>query len=107
MSGKAQGSRTIKMLETCTSDTHSTSGKRTRQGYYALGNITKHGKIAEMLFNISTKSIETAYLSNFELLLTKSKIRVMGKDQFDDYSRALAKSMNITKIFLFVTTTLV
>jgi putative membrane protein len=97
----------IKMLEICTSDTHSTSGKRTRQGYYALGNITKHGKIAEMLFNISTKSIETAYLSNFELLLTKSKIRVMGKDQFDDYSRALDKSMNITKIFLFVTTTIV
>ena len=93
----------IKMLETCTSDTHSTSGKRTRQGYYALGNITKHGKIAEMLFNISTKSIETAYLSNFELLLTKSKIRVMGKDQFDDYSCALDKSMNITKIFLLVT----
>ncbi|MFL6359340.1 MAG: DUF2070 family protein [Nitrososphaeraceae archaeon] len=97
--------RGIKMIEVCTSDTHFTSGKRTRQGYYSLGNISTYSKIGEIFFEISSKSIETAHLSNFELLLTKSKIKVMGKDQFDDYSCALDKSMNITKIFLLMTIT--
>ena len=95
----------IEMIEVCTSDTHSTSGKRTRQGYYSLGNVSPHSKIVEIFFEISSKSIKTAAISTFELLLTKSKIKVMGKDQFDDYSSALDKSMNITKIFLLVTVT--
>ncbi len=97
----------IKMLEICTSDTHSTSGKRTRQGYYPLGEMSNHSNIAEMLFNMSSRSIETSHPANFELLLSKSKIRVMGKDQFDDYSGALDKSMNITKVFLLITITIV
>jgi putative membrane protein len=97
----------IKMLEICTSDTHSTSGKRTRQGYYPLGEISNHSNIAQTLFNVSSKSMETSHPSKFELLQSKSKIRVMGKDQFDDYSGALDKSMNITKVFLLVTITIV
>ena len=99
-------SKGIKMLEICTSDTHSTSGKRTRQGYYPLGEMSNHSNIVEMLFDMSSKSIETSRSSNFELLLSKSKIRVMGKDQFDEYSAALDKSMNITKVFLIVTITI-
>ena len=96
----------IRMIEVCTSDTHSTSGKRTRQGYYSLGNITAHSEIAQIFFEISNNSIKSAHISNFELLLTESKIKVMGKDQFNDYSSALDKSMNITKIFLLVTITI-
>jgi putative membrane protein len=56
---------------------------------------------------MSSKSIETSHPSNFELLRSKSKIRVMGKDQFDEYSGALDKSMNITKVSLLVTITIV
>jgi putative membrane protein len=56
-----------------------------------------------MYFQISKKSIENADISTFELLSTESSIRVMGKNQFDDYSFALDKSMNITKIFLVIT----
>ncbi len=93
----------IKMIEVCTSDTHSTSGKRTRQGYYALGNVSKPDKVAEMYLQVSKKSIQKTGLASFELLLAESNIRVMGKDQFDDYSSALDKSMNITKIFLGIT----
>lgn len=100
-------SKGIKMLEICTSDTHSTSGKRTRQGYYSLGEMSNHSNIVERLFDMSSKSIETSRSSNFELLLSKSKIRVMGKNQFDEYSAALDKSMNITKVFLMVTITIV
>ena len=93
----------IKMLEICTSDTHSTSGKRTRQGYYPLGSISTHSEIANMLLDMSNRSIVNACMSNFELLASKSKIKVMGKDQFIDYSCALDKSMNITKVFLMIT----
>ena len=97
----------IKMLEICTSDTHSTSGKRTRQGYYPLGTISAPSEIANMLFDMSNRSIVTACMSNFELLLARSKIKVMGKDQFNDYSAALDKSMNITKVFLLITIAIV
>jgi putative membrane protein len=93
----------IKMLEICTSDTHATSGKRTRQGYYPLGTISTHSEIANMLLDMSNRSVVNACMSNFELLVSKSKIKVMGKDQFIDYSCALDKSMNITKLFLLIT----
>jgi putative membrane protein len=93
----------IKMLEICTSDTHATSGKRTRQGYYPLGTISSHSEIANMLLDMSKRSVVNACMSNFELLVSKSKIKVMGKDQFIDYSCALDKSMNITKLFLLIT----
>jgi putative membrane protein len=90
----------IKMIEVCTSDTHATSGKRTRQGYYALGNVSEPDKLAEMYLQVSKKSFEKIGLARFELLLAESSIKVMGKNQFDDYSSALDKSMSITKIFL-------
>jgi putative membrane protein len=41
--------------------------------------------------------------STFELLSNRSTIKVMGKNQFKDYSIALDKSMNITKVFLVIT----
>jgi putative membrane protein len=93
----------IQTLELCTSDTHSTSGKRTRQGYYALGNISKHEEIAEIYLQLSKKAIEKATSARFELASSVSMIKVMGKRQFDDYALALNRSMNITKIFLAIT----
>jgi putative membrane protein len=93
----------IQTLELCTSDTHSTSGKRTRHGYYALGNISKHEDIAEIYLQLSKKSIEKATSARFELASSASIIKVMGKRQFDDYASALNRSMNITKIFLAIT----
>ena len=93
----------INMLEICTSDTHSTSGKRNRQGYYTFGNISKPDQVANIYLQLSKKSIEKASPSTYELLLSRSAIKVMGKNQFKDYSIALEKSMNITKIFLVIT----
>jgi putative membrane protein len=93
----------IQTLELCTSDTHSTSGKRTRQGYYALGNISKHEEIAEIYLQLSKKAIEKATSARFELASSVSMIKVMGKRQFDDYALALNRSMNTTKIFLAIT----
>ena len=94
---------TINMLEICTSDTHSTSGKRNRQGYYTFGNISKPDQVANIYLQLSRKSIEKASPSTYELLSSRSAIKVMGKNQFKDYSIALEKSMNLTKIFLVIT----
>ena len=93
----------INMLEICTSDTHSTSGKRNRQGYYTFGNFSKPQEVAKIYLQLSRKSIEKASPSTFELLSNRSPIKVMGKNQFKDYSVALDKSMNITKLFLVIT----
>jgi putative membrane protein len=93
----------IQTLEICTSDTHSTSGKRTHEGYYALGKVSNHDEIAETYLRLSKKSIEKASMAKFELLSSTSTIKVMGYRQFDDYAAALDRSMNITKIFLAIT----
>jgi putative membrane protein len=94
----------IQVIEICTSDTHSTSGKRTRQGYYALGNKHNHDDIAAIYLELSKKSIEKATSARFELLLSISMIKVMGTRQFDDYAYALNRSLTLTKVFLAITT---
>ena len=93
----------INMLEICTSDTHSTSGKRNRQGYYTFGNFSTPQEVVKIYLHLAEKSIEKVSPSTFELLSSRSPIKVMGKNQFKDYSIALDKSMNITKLFLVIT----
>jgi putative membrane protein len=90
----------VNMIEICTSDTHSTSGKRTRHGYYPLGSITDRNEIAKTFVKLAEKSAERIKESCFELLSIESNIKLMGKNQFDDYSKALDRSMNMTKVFL-------
>lgn len=91
------------MLEICSSDTHSTSGKRTRVGYFALGTTTSPDKIAAVYNQLCSKAIEMAAGSAFELAFAQSAIKVMGKKQFEDYSTALDRSLNVTKIFVAIT----
>ena len=91
------------MLEICSSDTHSTSGKRTREGYFALGTTTSPDKIAAVYNQLCSKAIEMAAGSAFELACAQSSIKVMGKKQFEDYSTALDRSLNVTKIFVAIT----
>lgn len=91
------------MLEICSSDTHSTSGKRTRVGYFALGTTTSLDKIAAVYNQLCSKAIEMAAGSAFELACAQSAIKVMGKKQFEDYSTALDRSLNVTKIFVAIT----
>jgi putative membrane protein len=91
------------MLEICSSDTHSTSGKRTREGYFALGTTTNLDKIATAYIHLCYKAAEMAAESAFELACAQSAIKVMGKKQFEDYSSALDRSVNVTKIFVAIT----
>jgi putative membrane protein len=91
------------MLEICSSDTHSTSGKRTREGYFALGTTTSLDKIAAAYTQLCSKAAEMAAESAFELACAQSAVKLMGKKQFEDYSSALDRSMNVTKIFVAIT----
>lgn len=91
------------IIEICTSDTHSTSGKRNTKGYYTLGDITKESKIInvfQQLVKVAQKSMND---SSYEIYTAESQVMVMGNDQFDDYSNALEKSFKVTKIFLAIT----
>jgi putative membrane protein len=96
-------SQEIEVLEVCTSDTHETSGKRNRHGYYTFGNLSDHGKVSDLCLKLARNAIQTASKATFDLLITNSKVKVMGKRQFDEYSTALDRSMRITKIFLAIT----
>lgn len=93
----------INMLEICSSDTHSSSGKRTRQGYYALGNVTNDKDIIRAFSKISSMAMSKTTPSSFSYLDSYSQIKLMGRDQFDNYAAALNKSMNITKVSLTIT----
>lgn len=93
----------INMLEICSSDTHSSSGKRTRQGYYALGNVTNDKDIIRAFSEISSKAMSKTTPSSFSYLDSYSQIKLMGRDQFDNYATALNRSMNITKVSLTIT----
>ena len=98
----------LNMLDICSSDTHSSSGKRTRQGYYALGNVTSYEDIFRAFKEIAQKAISntTSFTCTFSFLDSYSQIKLMGRDQFDNYASALNKSMNITKISLAITVAL-
>jgi putative membrane protein len=96
----------LNMLEICSSDTHFSSGKRTRLGYYALGKVTSYGDIIRAFREISQKALTNTTPSTFSFLDSYSQIKLMGKDQFDNYATALNKSMNITKVSLAITAAL-
>jgi putative membrane protein len=91
------------IIEICTSDTHSTSGKRNTKGYYTLGDIMNETKIIDIFQKLVRLSKESTCFSTFEIQKSETHIKVMGNDQFDDYSYALEKSFKVTKIFLATT----
>jgi putative membrane protein len=95
--------RSVTLLELCSSDTHSTSGKRTREGYFALGTTSSADDIAVAFDQLCAKAAERVAGSTFELASAQSTIKVMGKRQFEDYSSALDRSMSVTKIFVAIT----
>jgi putative membrane protein len=88
------------IVEICTSDTHSTSGKRTRNGYFALGELSEKDSILQAFQALSLRAMESAKVSSMELYKVISNIKVMGSKQLDDYSSVLDRSMRLTKVFL-------
>jgi len=89
------------LLEICTSDTHYAAVKpRNRNGYYQLGLITNADKLSKWFLEIAKKSETTTTSAKFEILENETTVKVMGKEIYEDYSKALDKSLKITKIFV-------
>ena len=93
----------IRMLEICSSDTHENSGFRTSEGYYPFGHITKFETIADHYHKLIELAYEKLEVYRYEVFHIVSTVKVMGTNQFRDYSNALDKAMNLTKKFLIIT----
>jgi putative membrane protein len=89
------------LLEICTSDTHySSTLVRNRTGYYQFGKITKIQDAATWYFEIAKEAEKNLTPASFEILEQKADIKVMGSAIYEDISRALDKSLSITKAFM-------
>jgi putative membrane protein len=93
----------IRMLEICSSDTHENSGFRTSEGYYPFGHITKFETIADHYHKLIELAYKKLEVYGYEVFHIVSTVKVMGTNQFRDYSNALDKAMNLTKKFLIFT----
>ena len=93
----------IRMLEICSSDTHENSGFRTSEGYYPFGHITKFETIADHYYKLIESAYKKLEVYGYEVFHIVSTVKVMGTNQFQDYSNALDKAMNLTKKFLIIT----
>jgi len=60
-------------------------------------NIGKH---VERYVEIAKKTETTTTSAKFEILENETTVKVMGKGIYEDYSKALDKSLKITKIFV-------
>lgn len=91
----------INLLEICTSDTHYSSVLvRNRTGYYPFGKITNVQEITNWYLKIAREAQKNLMPASLEFLEQKSKIKVMGSTIFEDFSKALDKSLSITKAFM-------
>jgi len=89
------------LIEICTSDTHyTTQGVRNRNGYYQFGLVTKPQEMANWYLDIAKESEKTIAPASFEILENEVNVKVMGPTIFQDYSRAVDKTMKLTKGFL-------
>ena len=93
----------IRMLEICSSDTHEKSGFRTSEGYYPFGYITKFETITDHYYKLIELAYKKLEIYAYEVFHIVSTVKVMGTNQFLDYSNALDKAMNLTKKFLIIT----
>lgn len=88
------------LLEICTSDTHfSRTTVRTRQGYYQFGIVTDRDRIADWFLELARRAGEAVRPAEFEVLEARTRVRVMGPKIFEDYKRALDRSLALSKAF--------
>jgi len=89
------------LLEICTSDTHFAQVKaRNKNGYYHLGLITSADKLSKWLLEIAKRAESEIGVAKYEILENHTEVKVMGQGIYEDYSKALDKSLKITKGFM-------
>jgi len=95
------------LLEICTSDTHYAPVKaRNRNGYYQLGLVTSADKLSKWFLEIAHNAESKVSSAKFEILENEADVKVMGQGIYEDYSKALDKSLKLTKGFMIGSVTL-
>ncbi|MFM7861246.1 MAG: DUF2070 family protein [Candidatus Nitrosotenuis sp.] len=88
------------LVELCTSDTHFASiVVRTRTGYYPFGKITTPETLTNWYYTIAKQADSKLEPTSFEILEHKAEVKVMGTAVIEDFSKALDKSLLLTKGF--------
>ena len=102
------------LLDICTSDTHYTPVKaKNRNGYYQLGLMSGDSRLSGWFLDLAQEADVRVSPSKFDISETDTSLLLMGSKMFENYSRAMDRSMNLVKIFmigcsaLFLTTLLV
>ncbi|MFQ5920711.1 MAG: DUF2070 family protein [Nitrososphaerales archaeon] len=94
----------VSMLEICTSDTHHTSGRaRNRTGYFTFGSLSSPETVSGWYLEMARRAAANAEGADYDLIKTSSEVKIMGREQFSDYSNTLDRAMNITKVSIGVT----
>ncbi len=92
------------MVEVCTSDTHFTSGSaRNRTGYFTFGSLTPSEAAGRWYLEMSRRAHARAGDAEYDLVGASSEVKIMGEEQFEDYSSALDRALNATKVSLGAT----
>lgn len=94
------------LLEICTSDTHYMTGARNKRGYHQFGLVSKPKEIAGWYLKMAEEAEKNLAPAAFEVLAQNTDVKVMGPAIYRDYSRAVDRSMKITKVTLAGCTTL-
>jgi len=85
------------LIEICTSDTHYSTSVRNRNGYYQFGIVSKAHDVANWYLDVAKKAEKKIVSASFEILEHNMNAKVMGPTIYRDYSRAVDRSMKITK----------
>ena len=85
------------LIEICTSDTHYSTGVRNKNGYYQFGIVSKPNDVANWYLDVAKKAEKKIESASFEILEHNTSAKVMGPTIYRDYSRAVDRSMKITK----------
>ncbi|MGH9877985.1 MAG: DUF2070 family protein, partial [Nitrososphaerales archaeon] len=94
----------VSMLEVCTSDTHYTSGNaRNVTGYFTFGSLSSPDMVSKWYLEMAKKAGEKVEDASYDVSQTSSEVKVMGSEQFSDYSKALDRALNVTKVFVGIT----
>lgn len=89
------------MIEVCTSDTHySAKVVRNKEGYYQFGKTTPAESIVGWYLAIARDAEQRLELASFEILEQRTDVNVMGSAVFEDFSHALDRCINMSKVFM-------
>ena len=87
-------------IEICTSDTHVTAGKTMNiKGYNALGELTSTEELLKSLDILFKEAVKDLKLSSFEVSSVQSRVKIMGKQIFENISGSVDKVSQIGKRF--------